>query len=374
MKLSEFDRKRLDKLLNTIERDAENLIGYPCNDLFNYTPLFGLFKHSINNVGDPFVQSTYRINTHKFETEVINFIAELMHAPKDDFWGYVTNGGTEGNMYGMYLARELFPKGIVYYSEDTHYSVHKILRLIGARSIMIRSLPSGEIDYDDLVETLKLHRDVPPILFVNIGTTMKGALDNVEFILESLESAIIKKYYIHCDAALSGMILPFTDDAPIFDFRLPVDSISISGHKMIGSPIPCGIVLAKQKNVNRIARSVEYIGTLDTTITGSRNGITPVLLWYAIKSQGVGGFKQIITNCLKIAAYAENRLNDVGLNAWRNPHSITVVFDRPPESILRKWSLAVYKNIAHIITMPHVSREHIDRFITELEKEISVRK
>jgi histidine decarboxylase len=370
MTLSDLDRKRLDKLLNKIEREAENLIGYQINALFNYTPLFGFFKHSINNIGDPYVQSTYRINTHEFEIEVINFFAELMHAPKDEFWGYVTNGGTEGNMYGMYIARELFPKGIVYYSEDTHYSVHKILRLIGARSIMIRSLPSGEIDYDDLTETLKLNRDAPPIIFANIGTTMKGALDNVELILESLEAAVIRKYYIHCDAALNGMILPFIDDAPIFDFRLPVDSISISGHKMIGSPIPCGIVITKQKHVNRIARSVEYIGTLDTTLAGSRNGITPVILWYAIKSQGVSGFKKIIKKCLEMAEYTENQLNELGLNAWRNPHSITIVFDRPPETLLRKWSLAVYKNIAHIIIMPHVSRGDVDRFISELKKEI----
>jgi histidine decarboxylase len=374
MTLSELDRKRLDLLLDKIEHEAENLIGYQTNDLFNYTSLFGLFKHSINNIGDPYVKSTYRINTHEFEIEVIDFFAELMHASKDDFWGYVTNGGTEGNMYGMYIARELFPDGIVYYSEDTHYSVHKILRLIGARSIMIRSLPSGEIDYDDLAETLKLHRDVPPIIFANIGTTMKGALDNVEHILESLEAAVIRDYYIHCDAALNGMILPFIDDAPIFDFRLPVDSIAISGHKMIGSPIPCGIVITKQEHVNRIARSVEYIGTLDTTLSGSRNGITPVILWHAIKSQGVSGFKKTIENCLGVAEYTENRLNDLGLNAWRNPHSITVVFDRPPESILRNWSLAVHKNIAHIITMPHVTREHIDRFITELERELGVRK
>lgn len=32
-------------------------------------------------------------------------------------------------MYGLYVARELLPQGIVYFGEDTHYSVAKILRL-----------------------------------------------------------------------------------------------------------------------------------------------------------------------------------------------------------------------------------------------------
>ncbi|HLI95216.1 MAG TPA: hypothetical protein VKT72_03895 [Candidatus Baltobacteraceae bacterium] len=46
------------------------------------------------------------------------------------------------------------------------------------RHIMIRAQRNGEIDYDDLRETLKIHRDVPPIVFANIGTTMTEARDD----------------------------------------------------------------------------------------------------------------------------------------------------------------------------------------------------
>ena len=42
-------------------------------------------------------------------------------------------------MYGLYMGRETFPEGIVYFSQDTHYSVVKILRLLKARNIMIKS-------------------------------------------------------------------------------------------------------------------------------------------------------------------------------------------------------------------------------------------
>ena len=57
--------------------------------------------------------------------------------------GTSPTGGTEGNMYGLYLGRELFPDGIVYFSEDTHYSVLKITRVLKARNIMIKSQPNG---------------------------------------------------------------------------------------------------------------------------------------------------------------------------------------------------------------------------------------
>jgi histidine decarboxylase len=59
-------------------------------------------------------------------------------------------------MYGLFLARELFPDGVVYYSEDTHYSVGKILRLLHVRNIMIKSRPDGSMDVDDLHETLRI--------------------------------------------------------------------------------------------------------------------------------------------------------------------------------------------------------------------------
>ena len=46
--------------------------------------------------------------------------------------------------------------------------------------IMIRSLPSGEMDYEDLNETLRIHRDVPPIIFANIGTTITEGVDDID--------------------------------------------------------------------------------------------------------------------------------------------------------------------------------------------------
>ncbi len=371
MTLNSDDKQKLDTLLDGLENEAKKFIGYPCNDAFDYSELTPFWKHSINNIGDPFIESSYRLNTHSIEREVIKFFAELFHLDDTESWGYVTHGGTEGNMYGMYLARELYPQGVVYYSEDTHYSVQKLLRLIGLRSIMIRAMPSGAMDIEDLSASLALHRDAPAIIFANIGTTMKGALDDIDSITDVIKKNRIRESYIHCDAALSGMILPFMEDAPIFDFRQPINSISVSGHKLIGAPFPCGLAMARKNIVNRIARSVEYVGSLDTTLAGSRNALAPVFLWYAIRSHGIEGFKSIINKCVDIAIYAEEGLNKLGLNAWRNPHSITVVFDRPPEIINQTWSVAVYGKIAHIITVPHVTYEMVDRLLTDIKDSIN---
>jgi histidine decarboxylase len=364
-KLTPGDQQRLETFLGKLQRLRRYFVGYPCNQDFDYSALAPFLDFTINNVGDPFGGSNIPLNTHEFEREVLADFAELTHAPKDDWWGYVTAGGTEGNMYGLYVARELFPDSICYFSEDTHYSVAKVLRLQHTRNIMLKSQPNGEIDYADLRETLRIHRDCPPIIFANIGTTMKGAVDNLATIRSILEELAIPNAYIHADAALSGMILPFVDDPQPWDFADGADSISISGHKMLGSPLPCGVALARKHYVDRIARSIEYIGALDTTIAGSRSAVAPLYLWYRLRTLGRDGCRAMVQRSLHLAEYAIGALAKHGVEAWRHKNSITVVFPRPADAVMKKWILAPRKGIGHIITMPHMTEDIIDEFAAD---------
>lgn len=364
--LSLPDQERLEREFEYVREQYRTFVGYPCRGDLNFAPLLPFLEYPINNVGDPFSPSTYRVHTRRIEREVLSWFAELTHIAPLQYWGYVTNGGTEGNLYGLLLARERLPAGVVYYSEDTHYSVYKNLRLLNMRHIMIKSQPNGEIDYDDLRETIRIKRDVPPIIFANIGTTMTEAVDNVQTIQQMLRQLAVPESHIHCDGALSGMTLPFQEGAPVYDFRAGIDSISISGHKFIGSPIPCGIVLARKPYVERMARSIEYVGTLDTTLTGSRNGITPLFLWYAIHRTGSDGFRRQVAQCLKKARYAIERFEKIGIKAWRNPFAITVVFPKPPPSVLEKWQIAVQGDRAHLIALQSLTIRQIDQLIADI--------
>jgi histidine decarboxylase len=365
--LSPDDQTKLDCLYEHIQAEAQRFIGYPCNGVFDYTPLFRFLQYPLNNIGDPYLPSNYHLNTHAFECEVLEIFQKLTDALPDSTWGYVTNGGTEGNHYGLFLARELLPGGLVYYSQDAHYSIDKILRCLNLRSIMIRSHPDGRMDLEDLRETLRIHRDIPPIVCATIGTTMKGAVDDIAGIQNIFRDLAIHRHYIHADAALGGMILPFVDNPPPWNFKAGIDSIAISGHKMVGSPIPCGVVLAKKSHVDRIAQSVEYIDTLDTTLSGSRNGVTPLFLWYAFHTIGIEGFKQIIPACLEVADYAIAQLHQINRHPWRYPYSNTVVFDRPEPDVTRYWQLACQGALSHLIAMPHVTRGHIDRLVADIQ-------
>jgi len=370
--LSILDQEVLNRLLDKVKTQTHLFLGYPVSKDFDYEDLMCFLKYPMNNLGDPFVNSTYGVGSRDLEKEVVQFFAELFRAPEDNWWGYVTNGGSEGNLYGLYLARELHPKAMVYYSEATHYSVQKNLHLLNMPNIVIRTQENGEIDYDDLEHTIRMNRQTPVIIMANIGTTMTEARDDVAKIKNILKKLAIQHYYIHADAALSGTYSALIEPRPAFDFEDGADSIAISGHKFFGSPMPCGVVVVKKSNRDRIARSVAYIGSVDTTITGSRNGHSPLFLWHTIKRLGIEGLKRRAMHSLETAAYTEMKLKALGISAWRNPNAITVCFPTPSLTICKKWQLATENGNTHIICMPNVSQEHIDLFIADLEAQNAV--
>ncbi|MCO5590433.1 hypothetical protein L7F22_044403 [Adiantum nelumboides] len=141
-------------------------------------------------------------------------------------------------------------------------------------------------------------RGYPIMVCCNYGTNVALACENLKPILQKyclLDRKVSWKdedgttktvtktgYWFHVDGALDAAYMPYIEMAyheelmdkkgPIFDFRLPmVQSIAMSGHKWIGALAPCGLP--------------EYIGTLDTTFAGSRNGLSGILMWDNIARQ-----------------------------------------------------------------------------------------
>ena len=102
-------QERLDGLICDLQTCGRQQVDYPTNQAFDYSSLLPFLDYAINNFGDPFHPSNYLSNIHTIERDVVARFAGLMRINPADAWGYVTSGGTEGNMYGLYLARELSP-------------------------------------------------------------------------------------------------------------------------------------------------------------------------------------------------------------------------------------------------------------------------
>ncbi|OUD13818.1 histidine decarboxylase [Thioflexithrix psekupsensis] len=342
-------------------------LGYPINlDLAFLEPLSRFLLFGFNNLGNPFEDNTFPLCSWAYEREVLDFVAKLYHFPVDqDYHGYITGGGSEANLQGLLVAREYYPNGILYFSQDSHYSVPKAAHLLRMSHHIVPSLNNGEIDYNALAEAILQYSNQPVILSLNIGTTMKGAIDSIDRIMEILAQTKTEHYYIHCDAALFGMMLPFLelDQVKYPDFRYPIQSLAISGHKFMGCPFPSGIILTRSIPE---AKHIAYVDTLDTTISGSRNGHSPLILWYILQVKGEAGLKQEVQTCLSNAHYLYQQLKQHNYPCQLNPHSNIVLLKPPPRALSKKWDLAIEGDWAHIVVMQHVTRAQLDLFLADL--------
>ncbi len=48
---------------------------------------------------------------------VLNWFAKLWEIDEEEYWGYITTCGTEGNLHGILTGRENLPDGILYASQ-----------------------------------------------------------------------------------------------------------------------------------------------------------------------------------------------------------------------------------------------------------------
>lgn len=167
----------------------------------------------------------------------------------------------------------------------------------------VPTLSTGEIDYDELQSSLAANASRPAIINVNIGTTVKGAVDDLDRILTILRDTgyTEDRFYIHCDGALFGLMIPFVKKAPLVTFQKPIGSISVSGHKFIGVPVPCGVVITRTRYVHALSQDVEYLNSRDATIMGSRNGHAPIYMWYTLTRKGYEGMRKDVEKCLRNA-------------------------------------------------------------------------
>jgi histidine decarboxylase len=349
------------ELEESLKKNLQQFLGYPCNIAYDYSNVTKMFNTHINNVGCPFSSSTYKVNTKDVEITVLEYFAKLWGLDPAKVWGYISNGGTEANLQGLYVARESLDANAIFYtSEDSHYSIFKIAKILKLNLCVVRSQENGEIDYNDFDLKVGINKYAPVIINVNLGTTMKGAIDNPREIFRILQKHHKEnEYYMHADGALMGFVLPFLEKDTFF--KKHIHSISISGHKFLGIPFPCGVFLMERRFLKHVQNNIEYIGSKDCMISGSRNGHSPLFFKHILDTKTLDDFKADITNCIELAEYLVSNLP----GSWRNQNSITVVFPRPSIEIIEKWQLATSGDISHVVVMPHVTKEKLDAFIAE---------
>jgi len=358
----------LDIYLGQLGAAAGRNIGFPAATDLDYSPLAPFLGYMLNNLGDPAQDGAYPIHAKRFERDVVDAMADLLRAPTGDRWGYVTGGATEGTEYALHLARTLYPDAIVYYSRAAHHSVTGVVQRLGLDSVVLRTHDHGEVIYADLAHQVGLRRDRPAVVVANAGTALDEAVDDTRVITVTLDGLAIGRRWIHVDAALAGIPLALLgpDDRPGFDLADGADSIVASGHKWLGIPLPCGVVLTRASRHAALARAATYTGSPDSTISNSRSGLAVLAWWWAWHSLGIDGHRARAEAARSVAAHAYQRLIDAGIDARRLPRAVTVTIPTPPAVVTARWPLAAHGKRSHLVCVPGVTTGHVDAFITDL--------
>ena len=413
------------------EEQHEWFTGYQLNQNQKYSErLAWLLDMHTNNLGDPFQTGICTLNTKFCERAVLDYFAALWNVPwphhddtiteryPDRYWGYVLSmGSTEANVYGLFNARDYLKgraliedaeteptedpetepkekkflyadplakrdnpnayKPIVFYSQDTHYSVVKAVRILELTTFYQegrtkypgqcpvtengewpKEVPSqdfdngtsGTIDVSALRELVHffVKRGYPPLIVLNFGSTWKGAYDEVPAVNTMLEDLryefpwlwerrvhfdpdrpkfydVRRGFWLHVDGALGAGYMPFVEMAynlgeiewrgPIFDFRNEaVMSICCSMHKWFGAPWPGSVYLTRTGYQLRPPTTPSYIGAADTTLGGSRNAFSSVIFWDYLSRLSYKESMDKVKACEKAADYMVDKLKEIERN------------------------------------------------------------
>ena len=282
---NEERKKLLEAYSNFISEQKKRFVGYQVNQKMEYESDTKQFLNChINNVGDPYTPGNFTVNSKEMEKAVLDYYAKLWHAKlphnqsdPESYWGYaLTMGSSEGNIYGLWNARDYLagrklivdkptankpvrPRRqkylkpvmqkdekaytpVAFYSQDTHYSIVKAIRVLAIDTFYdvgskyykgknpidpegswdgYEEVPSkggdkgfGVIDVDKLEKLVEFFASegYPILINLNYGSTFKGAYDDVQEVEKRL-MPIFKKY------SLVNRKVVYDKETRQFDYR-----------------------------------------------------------------------------------------------------------------------------------------------------------
>ncbi len=401
---------QLNARLFSVKNDLKHSnVSYNLGALYTKTnpylaDVYGSFlKYNPNHLGNWSIKSP-EYNTQQLEYEVIKKIIDLYHAQKEDLEGYVTSGGTEGNIYSLWMGRSYLSQFCnkeqitLLYTNLTHYSIRKAGNICDITHYFVPLDPTTfGMDSDGLQKLVKRLYDQGIRGFLvplTIGYTSTGTQDNIPKIIQTVE--ILEKeypgthYYIWIDAALNGLIEPFLNESFTPFFSPLIKTIVVDFHKFGLVPYSAGIVLYRRQLRELIEQPIDYLHVLDTTFLGSRPGASAASIWAAIHLFGKRGYAQMIKDQMQNKQYfieeLGNRFPTAELINNTNSLSCGVIFhslkdNKLPHIIEDKYwlypaktKLLFYPNkeskeiIYKFFFLPHLRKEIVKEFIHDLKR------
>ena len=245
--------------------------------------------------------------------------------------GLFVSGGSVANMTALVAARHALLQdrvegATVYFSDQTHSSVERALRVIGFAPGQVRKLASDQnfrLPLDALREAIAEDRAKglrPFCVIANAGTTNTGAVDPLP---ELAEIAAAEKLWLHIDGAFGAAAVLAERGRTALRGLERADSISLDPHKWLFQSFECGCVLVRDAALLKSAfqikpdylrdvhRDIAEVNPCDYGIQLTRS-FRALKVWLSTETFGVAAFRQAITRGFELAEFAERELRARG--------------------------------------------------------------
>jgi len=367
------------KLEKDLSYDSGFILGSMCTEPLDFaTEIY--IKYISKNLGDPGLF----LGTAALEDELVLEIGELFG--NKDIIGTFTTGGSEANLIAMRIAKKLRPEiknPEVVVSTSAHISFDKAADILDIKLRKVQLRDNFELDLNHF-ESL-INKNTCGVVGI-AGTTSLGLIDPIEDMGKIIEG---KSIFYHIDAAFGGFVLPFLKKLkykiPPWDFSVkPVSSITADPHKMGLGVIPSGGYFVKDASIlQKIGFEIPYLAGGNFKhfhMVGTRPGGPIIAFWVILRALGINGFIEMVKKCMDNTKYLVKRISEInGIKLAANPvMNVVGITTENGESICeidealrnKKWMLGKFIdfNLIRVVLMPHVKRDHISNFTSDLEK------
>lgn len=265
------------------------------------------------------------------ETEVLNRVKNLFGFNQGE--AQVTTGGSNSNYLALLLALHKkfpnlkssglrgLPKMSVFVSEETHYSMDRAVVMAGLGLDTLVKVPvdkSGAMHISELKRHLQASVDegrVPISITGTAGTTVRGAYDDFAAL-----AGLAKQFdcWLHIDGAWGGAVAYSKTQRALLNGSDAADSLSWDGHKMLGVPLMCGMLMVREvgsfDHVSNLGdTSYIFHDSAESQDLGSYSlqcgrRVDMFKMWLEIIFYGEQGFEERIDKFMRLASLAESRI------------------------------------------------------------------
>ena len=241
--------------------------------------------------------------------------------------GLFVSGGSAANLTALHAARAAklsddVRNATIYFSDQTHYSVERALRVLGFAREQIRKLASDDryrLPIAALREAIAKDKAAglrPFCIVANAGTTNTGAVDPLP---ELADLCAAENIWLHADGAYGAASVICERGREKLQGLDRVDSLSLDPHKWLFQPFECGCVLARDaahlksafqlmpEYMRDVHRHTAETNPADYGVQLSR-GFRALKVWLSINTFGFAAFRDAVTRGFELAEFAEKEL------------------------------------------------------------------